>query len=198
MEQYSQYLMWVRSKDTIIKSSYNHSSWEEQAFAEDARGPLGGFVWPPKSYSCSFCRREFRSAQALGGHMNVHRRERAKLKQSLINGSQQNPNNNNKSLLLEYANSSFSFPSPDSPSGVSSIPLLGSLETSTILRSNSDAMSCVCDEVLVLESVETNLYVGDGGEEVTMNCKRQKTMVSPMINEASMEDHLDLELRLAR
>lgn len=39
-------------------------------------------VWPPRSYSCSFCRREFRSAQALGGHMNVHRRDRAKLKQS--------------------------------------------------------------------------------------------------------------------
>lgn len=34
--------------------------------------------WPPRSYSCTFCRREFRSAQALGGHMNVHRRERAR------------------------------------------------------------------------------------------------------------------------
>lgn len=57
-------------------------SWEEQAFAEDSAGPLGGCIWPPRSYSCSFCRREFRSAQALGGHMNVHRRDRARLKQS--------------------------------------------------------------------------------------------------------------------
>ncbi|KAG8647652.1 zinc finger protein 10 [Manihot esculenta] len=56
-------------------------SWEEKAFAEDAGGPLGGCIWPPRSYSCSFCRREFRSAQALGGHMNVHRRDRARLKQ---------------------------------------------------------------------------------------------------------------------
>ncbi|KAG6433234.1 hypothetical protein SASPL_104842 [Salvia splendens] len=39
-------------------------------------------VWPPRSYPCTFCRRQFRSAQALGGHMNVHRRDRAKLKQS--------------------------------------------------------------------------------------------------------------------
>ncbi|KAF2313946.1 hypothetical protein GH714_020777 [Hevea brasiliensis] len=31
--------------------------------------------------SC-FCKREFRSAQALGGHMNVHRRDRARLRQS--------------------------------------------------------------------------------------------------------------------
>ncbi|XP_073287289.1 transcriptional regulator SUPERMAN-like [Primulina huaijiensis] len=39
-----------------------------------------GFSWPPRCYSCSFCRREFRSAQALGGHMNVHRRDRARLR----------------------------------------------------------------------------------------------------------------------
>lgn len=40
---------------------------------------LGG-AWPPRSYTCAFCRREFRSAQALGGHMNVHRRDRAKMR----------------------------------------------------------------------------------------------------------------------
>lgn len=41
-----------------------------------------GLSWPPRSYSCTFCKREFRSAQALGGHMNVHRRDRARLRQS--------------------------------------------------------------------------------------------------------------------
>ncbi|XP_076886187.1 transcriptional regulator SUPERMAN-like [Bidens hawaiensis] len=42
---------------------------------------VNGFAWPPRSYTCAFCKREFRSAQALGGHMNVHRRDRARLKQ---------------------------------------------------------------------------------------------------------------------
>ncbi|CAM6019448.1 unnamed protein product [Sphagnum balticum] len=51
-------------------------SWEVRAFAEDVSGS-SGTQWPPSSYSCSFCHREFRTAQALGGHMNVHRRERA-------------------------------------------------------------------------------------------------------------------------
>ncbi|KAK8944320.1 putative transcriptional regulator RABBIT EARS [Platanthera zijinensis] len=37
-----------------------------------------GTTWPPRFYSCRFCLREFRSAQALGGHMNVHRRDRAR------------------------------------------------------------------------------------------------------------------------
>ena len=45
----------------------------------------GCFPWPPplpsSCYTCGYCRREFRSAQALGGHMNVHRRDRARLRQ---------------------------------------------------------------------------------------------------------------------
>ncbi|KAG0472730.1 hypothetical protein HPP92_014156 [Vanilla planifolia] len=51
-------------------------SWEARAFAADA-----GATWPPKFYPCNYCGREFRSAQALGGHMNVHRRDRAVLQQ---------------------------------------------------------------------------------------------------------------------
>ncbi|CAN1142516.1 Probable transcriptional regulator RABBIT EARS [Linum perenne] len=85
-------------------SSYDDSSWEEQAFAEDAAGPLGGCIWPPRSYSCTFCRREFRSAQALGGHMNVHRRDRARLKQSPISPTSSNNSPN---------------PSPDPPASSS-------------------------------------------------------------------------------
>ncbi|KAL6978639.1 hypothetical protein U1Q18_020305 [Sarracenia purpurea var. burkii] len=41
-----------------------------------------GFTWPQRNYPCSFCKKHFKSAQALGGHMNVHRRERAQLRQS--------------------------------------------------------------------------------------------------------------------
>ncbi|ONK72203.1 uncharacterized protein A4U43_C04F16840 [Asparagus officinalis] len=55
-------------------------SWEVRAFAEDTSSSMGT-TWPPRSYTCNFCRREFRSAQALGGHMNVHRRDRARLRQ---------------------------------------------------------------------------------------------------------------------
>lgn len=55
--------------------------WEVRAFAEDT-GNIMGTTWPPRSYTCTFCQREFRSAQALGGHMNVHRRDRARLHQT--------------------------------------------------------------------------------------------------------------------
>ncbi|XP_052108295.1 probable transcriptional regulator RABBIT EARS isoform X2 [Arachis duranensis] len=74
----NKWLMWMKRKH----SSYSYLSWEERAFAEDAARVLGGSTWPPRSYTCNFCHRHFTSAQALGGHMNVHRRDRARLKQS--------------------------------------------------------------------------------------------------------------------
>nr|GMC84044.1 zinc finger protein 10-like [Ipomoea batatas] len=105
MEQ-TRYLVWPKPKLDFSSSYGGGDSWEEQAFAEDAAGgALGGCVWPPRSYTCNFCRREFRSAQALGGHMNVHRRDRAKLKQSppSHNGDLSVPiNNNPRPLLTQY------------------------------------------------------------------------------------------------
>lgn len=35
-----------------------------------------------RSYECTFCKRGFTNAQALGGHMNIHRKDRAKAKQT--------------------------------------------------------------------------------------------------------------------
>ncbi|KAI3474121.1 hypothetical protein Pfo_028909 [Paulownia fortunei] len=34
-----------------------------------------------RSFRCTFCKRGFSNAQALGGHMNIHRKDRAKLKE---------------------------------------------------------------------------------------------------------------------
>ncbi|XP_059630131.1 transcriptional regulator SUPERMAN-like [Cornus florida] len=63
----------------------NKDSWECNGNSATHGGgdlQLGDqFSWPPRSYTCSFCKREFRSAQSLGGHMNVHRRDRARLRQ---------------------------------------------------------------------------------------------------------------------
>ncbi|KAG2325778.1 hypothetical protein Bca52824_008506 [Brassica carinata] len=35
-----------------------------------------------RPYICEFCERGFSNAQALGGHMNIHRKDRAKLRQA--------------------------------------------------------------------------------------------------------------------
>jgi hypothetical protein len=124
MEQ-AQYRVWAKRKHGLKSHDiqapttnplYNNS-WEEQAFAEDAAGPLGGCIWPPRSYSCSFCRREFRSAQALGGHMNVHRRDRARLKQSpgscneTLHHNRQNDHHHNPIQNNSFTSLGFQHPS---------------------------------------------------------------------------------------
>lgn len=82
------------STSSLMLNPEEDDSWEVRAFAEDTRNVMGT-TWPPRSYACTFCRREFRSAQALGGHMNVHRRDRARLHQ------------------VVHPNSSFIIPSQD-------------------------------------------------------------------------------------
>ncbi|MCO5558223.1 hypothetical protein L7F22_011804 [Adiantum nelumboides] len=59
----------------ISKSAAQIHDTEAKAFEEDLRRMSN---WPPRSYQCSFCHRLFTSAQALGGHMNIHRRDRAR------------------------------------------------------------------------------------------------------------------------
>ncbi|WJX76440.1 hypothetical protein P8452_59859 [Trifolium repens] len=59
------------------KMEYNPNKSDQRWSSDDLGGP--GQV---RSYSCTFCKRGFSNAQALGGHMNIHRRDRAKLKQS--------------------------------------------------------------------------------------------------------------------
>ncbi|KAI3853963.1 hypothetical protein MKX03_024189 [Papaver bracteatum] len=74
---------------TLINKNNNSSNkvketWEYNRSYSYGKETLGSkFSWPPRPYTCSFCKREFRSAQALGGHMNIHRRDRARLNQSI-------------------------------------------------------------------------------------------------------------------
>ncbi|PWA71218.1 Zinc finger, C2H2 [Artemisia annua] len=70
------------AKDAVIDHHYeNDIAGGESLGDEGDHDMLCELSWPPRSYTCTFCKREFRSAQALGGHMNVHRREKARLKQ---------------------------------------------------------------------------------------------------------------------
>ncbi|XVF23951.1 hypothetical protein REPUB_Repub13aG0084000 [Reevesia pubescens] len=155
MEQ-AQYWMWMRRRHEFLKSHFQVSmnslsdSWEEKAFAEDAAaGSLGGCIWPPRSYSCSFCWREFRSAQALGGHMNVHRKDRARLKQSLspTNEVVDPHQNHNRNLQKPYDQPKFPDHSSDdldlnstfSASIASGLSTQENFTTCSIIQEESDS-----------------------------------------------------------
>ncbi|XAR58627.1 hypothetical protein NMG60_11014101 [Bertholletia excelsa] len=67
------------------EDSMNSSSGEVDQLENDNNDDMGG---TRRSYECVFCKRGFTTAQALGGHMNIHRRDRAKNRPaSMINPS---------------------------------------------------------------------------------------------------------------
>ncbi|XP_022769853.1 transcriptional regulator SUPERMAN-like [Durio zibethinus] len=56
------------------------SSSEETDRSEQSNDDMGTGL----SYECVFCKRGFTTAQALGGHMNIHRKDRAKSRPSSV------------------------------------------------------------------------------------------------------------------
>ncbi|GAB2299760.1 hypothetical protein Dimus_033813 [Dionaea muscipula] len=111
-------LMWVKRKHVV--GPCFPPRLEEQVFSGGGlvHEAEGWMSWPPRSYSCSFCKREFKSAQALGGHMNVHRRDRAMLKQiptteATSHHHDQDQDDHHQDLLIKsLASSQGKFPSP--------------------------------------------------------------------------------------
>ncbi|XP_027938297.1 transcriptional regulator SUPERMAN-like [Vigna unguiculata] len=123
-----------------------------------------GNSWPARNYACSFCKREFRSAQALGGHMNVHRRDRARLRSSLSSWVSECPKPNpstkpNKSTLL---------PTSSSPSPFSDQPL------------NSSHPSPLCTPCLTLSS-SPDFSASTSGD------KKPRLTPSPLFSPQSFE-----------
>ncbi|OMO59068.1 Zinc finger, C2H2-like protein [Corchorus capsularis] len=185
----------LKSQFQVSMNSLSHESWEEKAFAEDAA------IWPPRSYSCSFCRREFRSAQALGGHMNVHRRDRARLKQSLTHpnneeivvphsGNHKNPIASTLSIQETFSSNTISSSVQEQQKGSL---LFGSDSNSTAKRSLNNVFSGPKAEAAAAEKsiklmvgansdhhVETNLSVGLNSVLAISSCNKR-----PKINAVS-------------
>ncbi|XP_061368482.1 transcriptional regulator TAC1-like [Gastrolobium bilobum] len=64
----------------------HHQPISEKPLDGDDQG--ASHVPSSRSYECNFCKRGFSNAQALGGHMNIHRKDKAKLKQQSSNQTQ--------------------------------------------------------------------------------------------------------------
>ncbi|XP_062188818.1 probable transcriptional regulator RABBIT EARS [Phragmites australis] len=54
-----------------MEGGFNKAGSPEASGEGSRRAPAGAY------YECSFCKRGFTNAQALGGHMNIHRKDRS-------------------------------------------------------------------------------------------------------------------------
>ncbi|KAF8394307.1 hypothetical protein HHK36_020514 [Tetracentron sinense] len=54
-----------------------------------------------RSYECVFCKRGFTTAQALGGHMNIHRKDRARIIQPIVPSVSNKPGEDLEYFYLE-------------------------------------------------------------------------------------------------
>ncbi|XP_037430603.1 probable transcriptional regulator RABBIT EARS [Triticum dicoccoides] len=61
-----------------MESGNSKAASSEEEAAVRSRSPAVAAARARPYYGCVFCKRGFTTAQALGGHMNVHRRDRAK------------------------------------------------------------------------------------------------------------------------
>ncbi|MED6109778.1 hypothetical protein PIB30_036721 [Stylosanthes scabra] len=96
-------------KEVVVVEERNNNNdeeveVEEEEEEEEAQDHRHGTN--KKSYDCTFCRRGFTNAQALGGHMNIHRKDRVKNKNHLLHSS--NNHQHREFLALKFSSSSSS------------------------------------------------------------------------------------------
>ncbi|KAK9055734.1 hypothetical protein SSX86_026819 [Deinandra increscens subsp. villosa] len=131
-----------------------------------------GFSWPRRNFRCNFCNKEYKSAQALGGHMNVHRKDRVKL--GLVSSSPSRHTNAN--------------PNPNHilpPSPLRYLPYYNTYHSSLF--------------PLVSNTKDEQLKEGGGGENDGTRVRKKCEILEMEIG--SLKDgsvELDLELRLGR
>lgn len=60
------------------QSNHRHEDEDSKSSSDEEAEDVNHDLGTGRSYECVFCKRGFTTAQALGGHMNIHRKERAK------------------------------------------------------------------------------------------------------------------------
>ncbi|XP_023770513.2 transcriptional regulator SUPERMAN [Lactuca sativa] len=151
-----------------------------------------------RSYECTYCKRGFTNAQALGGHMNIHRKDKAKAKhQHALNTTTSASANTNKDHLIVSPNSFKLIPNEEANYLRSSFVYPTGDHGYQFTTSNpnfpwSFAASEFHSRALHEESLRVNLNLGIGTSELDVS-NIGSTKVG---QEDWFEKEVDLELRL--
>ncbi|KAI3978194.1 hypothetical protein MKX01_013025 [Papaver californicum] len=196
-------------RTTLVNRNNNSNkvkeTWEYNRSYSYGKESLGSKFssWPPRPYTCSFCKREFRSAQALGGHMNVHRRDRARLNQSIpwdINQYQQhhanfiNPNKPNfhpsSSTTATFTNHHFSPAYP--PTNAYSVPSSTTPPYITACSSSTPPPPSTDENISRIKSSSSTIFISSSSFSQSSNTKglenaEKSTMTTLPTMEMSLE-----------
>ncbi|CAK9150030.1 unnamed protein product [Ilex paraguariensis] len=141
-----------------------------------------------RSYECVFCKRGFTTAQALGGHMNIHRKDRAKNRPTSINLKRHEEN----------------YTSPLFYQSISSYPPLHSAAQEALMNYRTYFPASTSNTTPLYENHCSNFHDCSPqrlpfGEDCRLSLRFGSAYAEDMekkIRGGSAEDELDLELRL--
>ncbi|CAN4093335.1 unnamed protein product [Withania somnifera] len=152
--------------NTKNSSTHDHQEVGQQPKHEDGVG---------RSYECVFCKRGFNTAQALGGHMNIHRKDRIRISRPSQNQNQ-NQNNEPYYAAAGHLNYRTYLPAHSSTSTISPFLMNGPDSGS---EDHNNTRQCL------------DLFADDWRMSLSLQFG-----VETMEKNEGTEDDLDLELRL--
>lgn len=135
-----------------------------------------------RSYECTFCKRGFTNAQALGGHMNIHRRDRAKAAKHPSASTRSEEDTHPKRLSLISSETPRHYKQRSYPLYLPSNPRNPHVHHENALEKNSSLPFPYGGD----SGTNLSLWVGSANTEDSQSEKKEERQ----------EDGVDLELRL--
>ncbi|GMI69913.1 ZINC FINGER PROTEIN 1, EMBRYO DEFECTIVE 3022 [Hibiscus trionum] len=139
---------------------------------------------PKRSYECTFCKQGFTNAQALGGHMNIHRKDRAKAKRPTTSSSIPSRPSNEEFMNPRYVPT---IPTPEPPKYYPIFEGQGQGNGQMYFQAPVSSPRLLHGHDEELLGADLSLQIGP------TNVDHDNEM---MIKEIIKEDEIDLELRL--
>lgn len=162
---------------------------QEQETSDDQQRAAAS---PIRSYDCTFCKRGFSNAQALGGHMNIHRKDKAKLKQAASSNNLYQQSFDISKIRASNSQISTIKPSMEVMSN-SQDRNTATQRPNWILGAENDAMKS--EKTQVGDVRKLSLFV-EGSSPLKIDQREATSTEKGLLSSSSEEEDLDLELRL--